>query len=155
MREQSSRKRGLCKTDVSAVNKGNREEEEISARPSFNLIEEEVLNGTVLATTTLLPEAAKESMFIVLEAMNLVCAFCDVDFRDALETYEDAADELLEEKVDIILADPPYDIKYKRNMHQSLHEVYTRVDTADLVELERKVLASGEHEHLFCSRMQL
>lgn len=59
--------------------------------------------------------------------------------------------ELVERKVDFILADPPYYIRYEGIMDQFSHDLFTQEYMADLVRLGIRVLAPGGHGHLFCS----
>lgn len=68
-------------------------------------------------------ESATDARAVLLEAMKLGGAVYDADFRDVMETYEGAGGGLLEKKIDFVLINPPYNIRYNRNMDQHLHDV--------------------------------
>lgn len=95
VQEQTSRKRGPCKTDVSAVKKRSRGKGGPAAHFFFHLKKEDILNETIPATTTSLPEAAMEAVAVLLKVMKWLCAVYDVDFREVLKTHEDAVGECL------------------------------------------------------------
>lgn len=100
------------KTDDSKMRafQKSRVKEELATGLYSDLTEKDVFDKTVPVATTLLLAAATESMAVVHEAMNLVCATPDVDFKEVLEQHEDASGELLEKEDDFIPADPPYNI---------------------------------------------
>lgn len=72
---------------------------EVFTRTSIDLKEDDALDETAPATVPSLLEAATETMEVLLEAIESVCAVYEVDFRDVLGTREDAMVELLEKKL--------------------------------------------------------
>lgn len=101
VQEQTSQKRGLCKTKFSAYKKRNHADGEIVTFPSYDLKEEVVFVETVSAATSSLPEAPAKASEVVLEAMQSVCAVYNVVFRVFLETHENTAGDLLKAMVDL------------------------------------------------------
>lgn len=67
--EQTSRKSGLCKIDVSAINKRSYGKGEIGSRRVFNLKKGKVLDEIVFAATILLPEVRTKAIVVVTEAI--------------------------------------------------------------------------------------
>lgn len=64
-------------------------------------------------------------------------------------------DDLLESKVDLILTAPPYNVRNKRSMDNSLYDIIKPEDMSDFVELVRNIMAAGEHGPVFCLCMQV
>lgn len=114
-----------------------------------------MLDDIVLAASTSQAKAAKKTISVVLEAMKFVCSVYDVNFRTLVETHGDVAGDLLEEKVDFVLMDPPFNIRYAHHMGHSSFDVPTPENMSDLLEFGSRELIARAHRHSFCSWMQL
>lgn len=75
--------------------------------------------------------------------------YFDVDFKDLLETFENVTDVLLEVKIDFVLTDSRYSVRYKHNMDHSSHDIFTLADMSDLGELGHQVLVTRAHLYVF------
>lgn len=95
LQEQTSTKRGHCKTNISAVNKRRRD----CCTPVFQSEAKHFLNETVPAASTSLSKAATEAMVVVLEALKPVCADFYADFGDVLKTVNEAARKVVRGKI--------------------------------------------------------
>lgn len=113
--------------------------------------EEDVLDDIVPAASTSLPVAAKEAMSFFLDGAKSGYKAYVVHFQDGPESHEDVAGDLLEGKVDLILAYPPYNARKERSMDNSLHEIFTSEDISDFVDLGRQVLAGRPHGQVIWS----
>lgn len=65
--------------------------------PLSDVRKEDVLDDVASASSTLLTDAEKDAMSIVLVEMKCVCAVYDVDFQVLSEAHENVACESLEE----------------------------------------------------------
>lgn len=87
--------------------------------------EEELLDDKAFASSTLLADAVKEAMSVLLDEMKSNCMLNDLDFWDPLEAHEAVARASLEEKVDMVLIDHSYNVNIEGSMDNSLHKTFT------------------------------
>lgn len=78
----------------------------------------------------------------------------DKDFLDVGEVYENVAGDLLEGNVDLVLVDPPNNVRKERSNDNSLPDIFTPEDMRGIGELARQLMAAGTHGNVLCSCMQ-
>ena len=86
--------------------------------------------------------------------MAKYCWLHDVHFDDLMDTEAEVSGVNLEGKVNLILTDPPYNVRNSRNRKNSDHDVLTEDDMADCVKMFAKMLVPGGHGLLFCANLQ-
>lgn len=97
-------------------------------RPSYDANEDDVLDDIAAASPTLLRDAAKDAMSTFLDEMISVWMFNYVDSPKLSVAHENVAGHLTEGKVDLILTDPPYNVRNKRNKNNSSRSMFTTED---------------------------
>lgn len=75
----------------------------------------------------------------------------NVSFKDLEDEYELDNDSVSTEKVNLVLADPPYNIRSARGQSNSAYNAFLKTDIEDAVKLIGNVMAPGARGHMFCS----
>lgn len=69
------------------------------------------------------------------------------------KNFELAAGEDLNGNVDLVLADPPYNVRKNRDNEHADHDVFTLEDIKGIAGVLEEVTKPGGHEHGFCSAL--
>ena len=88
------------------------------------------------------------------EAMVKLVAMYDCNFDDLLSTTVDGDGVDLEDNVDFLITDPPYNIRHDSSKENSEHDQFSREDMEDLVDLCASVMKKGAHGIIFCAFSQ-
>lgn len=82
--------------------------------PSKEPKEEDIVDDVLPAATLGLSEEGKAAMATLVKWRVPVCEAYDVEFRNVVEEHELGAGEELDGKVDLVVADPPYNVRRGR-----------------------------------------
>jgi len=99
------------------------------------------------------PEANKAYDVINKEMVQHISCF-DGDFRDLPGFYMDTVGGNLSGNVDLILMDPPYNVRRESSKKNASHDIFTNDDMEDVVNLAVDMLKPGGHGIIFCSHLQ-
>ena len=99
-------------------------------------------------------EAIKTLESKVRDYMKMFCRVYDVHFSDLMEIEEEESGHSLKGNVNLILTDPPYNIRSSKNKNNSDHDVITKEDMKQCVNLFAKMLVPGGHGVIFCAALQ-
>lgn len=83
-----------------------------------------------------------------------VCGMPNMGFHDFLEEHELFHGKSLVEKVYLVLADLPYNIRRARNDENAVYERLGTSDMGDVVEVCKSMRKRVGHRHIFCSVLQ-
>ena len=75
-------------------------------------------------------------------------------FQDLIAQALDSGGVNLEDSVDLLLTDPPYNIRKDAGKENSDHDAFSDDDMKELAEFSRKVLKKGGHGIIFCAFSQ-
>lgn len=93
-------------------------------------------------------------MAMLVKEMAPLCALYDVDFRNVLEEHELVAGEKMNGKVDLVLADHPYNVRRDREERNADHYVSALEDIKDMASVLEEVMKPEGHGDWFCSVLQ-
>ena len=88
------------------------------------------------------------------EQLKDYVSFYNCSFRKLNDTHERHAGEDLESKVDLILTDPPYNIRRTQGKSHSTHDSMSKSDMVKLVDMADISLVPGGQGVIFCSFVQ-
>lgn len=94
-------------------------------------------------------------MAMHIEVMAPVCAVYDIQFRNVVEEHEPAAGEKLNGKVELDLADPPYNVRRDREEENAERNVFALEDMKHMAGVLGVVMKPGEQAHPFVLRCSL
>lgn len=86
--------------------------------------------------------------------MALFCFIYDVEFRNLVEEKKHDVEVDLTRKVDIILADPPYNVRNDQKYDRAEYDTVGSNDMRDIARVPEDVLKPGEHRPVFCTAPQ-
>ena len=116
-------------------------------------MEEEILTVNPSETDEL--DANSVSAFHRLKSgMEEFCMVYATGFQELVEVHEATKGETLEDSVQLILTDPPYNIRRQLNAENSNYDVLTVHDMNDIVTQVSSMLLRGGHGHIFCASLQ-
>lgn len=121
----TSHKQPHSDSEVLGLGKSSRINTSYAGPSPSDVKQEDVLEDISATSFTLLPDAAEEAMLIILHEKKSVCIFYNVHPRDLLEAPDGVAGGLLEGEVDLLLTNPPYNVRNKCTMDNSLHDIST------------------------------
>ena len=99
-------------------------------------------------------EAIKTLESKIRDYMKTFCRVYDVHFSDLMEIDEEESGHSLKGNVNLILTYPPYNIRSAKNKNNSDHDVMTKEDMKQCVNLFAKMLVPGGHGVIFCAALQ-
>lgn len=95
--------------------------------------------------------------------MCSICSFHNAEFRELLDEQELTHRESLFSSVhresmlafvNLVLIDPPYNVRRSRHDDNSEYDLLKSEDIAEVVELCARKMRPKGHDHLFCSALQ-
>ena len=104
-----------------------------------------------------IPVQEEDSSNVSKEMQQLMQPYCriyDTHFRNLVDLDMELNGEHLDEAVQLILTDPPYNTRRESNARNSDHDSLLLADIAECVDLFGRVLRPGGHGLVFCSMLQ-
>lgn len=102
-----------------------------------------------------LSEEAVSAMATLQKEMRGVFDMYDCDFRELVEAHELGCGVSLQNSAQLVLCDPPYNIRRVRHNANSEYDRFGNKDQADLIDEIAIVLQPGGHAHTFCATEDL
>ena len=102
------------------------------------------------------PQQVEQSVETVLEAMEPFAQLVSSDFESFMDAYETIFHKQpdLAGQVQLILTDPPYNIRNENNFSNSSYDLLTKDQMRGVVDLVYELLRPGGHAIIFCSIQQ-
>lgn len=118
-------------------------------QPSGIVVKNEPINTTIKPGRSRdMSNEANDAMTALGTAMEPYCALVDDDFRELITVSTDLFGINLENSVDFIFTDPPY------NIRDVTHDKFDADDMKDLVEFFQQTMKEGAHGIIFCAFSQ-
>lgn len=92
---------------------------------------------------------------VLKSAMKKCCFTRDTSFNDLENEYELGSGSVLTEKVNPVLADPPYSTRSARGQSNCAYDVFSKSNMEGGVRLMGIGMAPGAHGHISCSSLML
>lgn len=111
-------------------------------------------NIVLPASTVSLDNKAQTAMDRLLTEMSADFSHYSCDLGELLEQHELSTGRNMKGMADLVLCDPPYNIRRLRNKSNAAHDIFTSQDCSRMIEEIANVLKLGGHAHIFCSTEQ-
>ena len=99
-------------------------------------------------------DATNDAFSDVLIEMQKTFTMCEEEMTELVDTCLHSQGVNLNKNVDLVLTDPPYNIRKEGNRENSSHDSFSEKDMKDLVDICEQVLKPGGHGIIFCSFSQ-
>lgn len=117
--------------------------------------EEDVLDLTIPTGRRELTESERGSYKLLCDALKKYVHVYDTCFRDIEEIHSHRTGDHLSGNVDLLLTDPPYNIRRERDRENSSYDELSLKDMDDFCSVATDLLCEGAHGHIFCSYQQI
>lgn len=114
-----------------------------------------VIDVTEQETLPELGSQVVEAMREVREAMYIICSFHNADFQELVDKHELTHAESSLVSIDLLLIDPPYNVRSGRVDASFHYDTFTLEDMPEAVGLSKRVIRSGAHCDLLFLRLGL
>lgn len=120
--------------------------------PATAVVKEvDVLDLRKDAESSHLSSKAVDAQEALLRAMRKVSCIYTGDSRNLFETLKLQGGEDLCERADLLLCDPPYNVRHQQDLQNSDHDVFNAKDMKALCNFVEHFLKRKGHGHIFCS----
>ena len=120
-------------------------------------LEEELVDMNI-SNTIEMDENVKQAYEKLQSAMTRYAFVCTANFDDLENDYETETGITLSAKngkpVDLLLSDPPYEVRSDRDAENSEHDILEPGDMKKVADLAARILRPGGHGILFCAFLQ-
>ena len=133
---------------------GNNVVDEVRGNRLEDIIKEEDVLDVVPALSDDLTADAKNAFEILSRDMVKYVSFHTTHFKELDPAHADVTGEEIQGEIDLVLADPPYNIRREAGRHNSSHDVLSDDSMSDFTEVVVNVRKEGGHAVIFCDFLQ-
>lgn len=146
----------MIKTEVIGIEMRNKEEPMLIPHPvsTRSKTRKENENRNMRITKSKQPMDMTSDILKMEKCIEKYVKMYLSEFNGVLDDHEYIALEVIEEKVQLVLTDPPYNIRREQNKIDSDYDSMTRDDMEEVVKVIGRALRSGGHGIIFCSYQQ-
>lgn len=113
-----------------------------------------VMDEIETAASSSLREEGKTGMSRHIKEMVSACSISEVNLKTLAEEPKFGAGDDLSGKVELVLADPPYNVRIYVNDDHSEHNLFELIDMKQIARVLREIIRPGAHWHVFCPALQ-
>lgn len=114
----------------------------------------ELVDVTETAEMTEVGPRVQEGMRTVPVVIFPACSVHNVDFCEVVDEHELTHRESSVASVDLVLSDPPYNVRRGRKDDNSVYDRLSPTDMGDVVDMCKRMMKPGAHGCLFCFAFQ-
>jgi DNA modification methylase len=118
------------------------------------VVKDEDVLDVVPALSDELTADAKNAFEVLKTEMDMYVSFYTTDFKNLSQTHGDVNGMDIDGSVDLVLTDPPYNIRREAGRRHSSYDVLTDKGMSDFSEVVDDVLCPGGHAVIFCDFLQ-